>query len=163
MIARSLEEGNDAYQIYKGLLSFLRDMLMIKVWNGKPPFVFMDDAEYEKVTGLLKQVEYYEIQNMVHHMLKAENLVRGIFPKVSLEVLFINLYNLSQLRDVEKMLEAPRPAPCLVACAARGPRMETLPPDNATPLRTGGRRTPTRPCRVQAAARPTSRRSRVIL
>ncbi len=107
LIARSLEEGNDAYQIYKGLLSFLRDMLMIKVWNGKPSFVFMDEEEYEKVTGLLKQVEYYEIQNMVHHMLQAENLVRGIFPKVALEILFINLYNLSQLRDVEKLLEAP--------------------------------------------------------
>ncbi len=111
LIARSLEEGNDAYQIYKGLLSCLRDMLMIKVWKGKPPFVFMDDAEYEKATGLLKQIEYYEIQNMVHHMLTAESLVRGTFPKVSLEILFINLYNLSQLRDVEKMLEAPPPPP----------------------------------------------------
>ena len=54
----------------------------------------MDDEEYEKATELLKTVEYYEIQNMVHHMLQAEDLVRGAFPKVSLEVLFINLYNL---------------------------------------------------------------------
>ncbi len=115
LIARSLEEGNDAYQVYKGLLSFLRDMLMIKVWNGKPPFVFMDEAEYEKVTGLLKHVEYYEIQNMVHHMLNAENLIRGIFPKVALEILFINLYNLSQLRDVEKMLQTPPPVSPRVA------------------------------------------------
>jgi len=136
LIARSLEEGNDAYQIYKGLLSFLRDMLMIKVWNGKPPFVFMDDEEYEKVTGLLKQVEYYEIQNMVHHMLHAESLVRGIFPKVSLEVLFINLYNLSQLRDVEKMLEASRGKEDYVEKVAHGqerpegaaPRADAPPP-----------------------------------
>ncbi len=131
LIARSLEEGNDAYQIYKGLLSFLRDMLMIKVWDGKPPFVFMDDVEYEKVSGLLKQVEYYEIQNMVHHMLSAENLVRGIFPKVSLEVLFINLYNLSQLRDVEKMLEAPPPSPVSSHAPPRTPYGDT-PSDNAT-------------------------------
>jgi DNA polymerase-3 subunit gamma/tau len=121
LIAHSLEEGNDAYQIYKGLLSFLRDMLMIKVWEGKPPFVFMDDEEYDKVTGLLKQVEYYEIQNMVHHMLNAESLVRGIFPKVSLEVLFINLYNLSQLRDVEKMLEASSGKEDYPGKAAQGP------------------------------------------
>ena len=129
LIARSLEEGNDAYQIYKGLLSFLRDMLMIKVWNGKPPFVFMDDEEYEKVTGLLEQVEYYEIQNMVHHMLQAESLVRGIFPKVSLEVLFINLYNLSQLRDVEKMLEA---SPPVSSHAPSQTPYGDIPPDNAT-------------------------------
>ena len=130
LIARSLEEGNDVYQIYKGLLSFLRDMLMIKVWNGKPPFVFMDDGEYEKTAGLLKQVEYYEIQNMVHHMLKAEDLVRGVFPKVSLEVLFINLYNLSRLRDVEKMLET---AAGKEACTERAApvSLQAKPPDGA--------------------------------
>ncbi len=136
LIGRALEEGNDVYQIYKGLLSFLRDMLMIKVWNGKPPFVFMDNEEYEKTAALLKQVEYYEIQNMVHHMLKAEDLIRGIFPKISLEVLFINLYNLSQLRDVEKMLEAhagkearpAAPAPSPEKSEAPAPRREAAPP-----------------------------------
>ena len=49
LIGRTLEQGHDAYQVYKGLLSFLRDILMIKMWNGKPPFVFMDDEEYGKV------------------------------------------------------------------------------------------------------------------
>jgi DNA polymerase-3 subunit gamma/tau len=105
LIGRTLEEGHDVYQVYKGLVSFLRDLLMIKVWGAKPPFVFMDAEEYERVAEVLKSVEYYEIQNMVHHTLQAEDMVRGVFPKVSLEVLFINLYNLSQLRSVEKMLE----------------------------------------------------------
>ncbi len=105
LIGRTLEQGHDAYQVYKGLLSFLRDILMIKMWNGKPPFVFMDDEEYGTVRELIEGVEYYELQNMVHHMLQAEDLVRGAFPKISLEVLFINLYNLAQLRDVEKMIE----------------------------------------------------------
>ena len=106
LIARTLEEGNDAYQVYKALLSFLRDLLMIKLWQGKPPFVFMDEEEHERAAGLLKAVEYYEIQNMVHHMLKAEDLIRGVFPRASLEVLYVNLYNLSQLRDVEAMVDA---------------------------------------------------------
>ena len=127
LIARSLEEGNDVYQIYKGHLTFLRDMLMIKVWKGKPPFVFMDDAEYEKVTGLLKQVEYYEIQNMVHRMLESENLVRGIFPKIALEVLFINLYNLSQLRDVERMIGAASQKEEYVEKAAKTERSDPAP------------------------------------
>ena len=38
---------------------------------------------------LLKTVEHREIQDMVRHMLKAEDLVRGAFPKISLEVLLI--------------------------------------------------------------------------
>ena len=119
LIARTLEEGHDVYQIYKGLVAFLRDCLMIKVWNGKPPFVFMDDEEYERVTALLGEVEYYEIQNMVHHMLESEDLVRSLFPRISLEILFINLYNLSQLRDVESMIEA---APVKEGRTEPGPR-----------------------------------------
>ena len=119
LIARTLEEGHDVFQVYKGLVSFLRDCLMIKVWDGKPPFVFMDDEEYERVTALLGEVEYYEIQNMVHHMLESEDLVRSLFPKISLEILFINLYNLSQLRDVESMLET---APVREGRVESGPR-----------------------------------------
>ncbi len=100
LIADTLEQGHDAYQVYKGLVAFLRDLLMIKVWNDKPPFVFMDDEEYAKVRDLLKAVEYEEIQDMVRHMLKAEDLVRGAFPKISLEVLFIGLYSLGKGEDV---------------------------------------------------------------
>jgi DNA polymerase III subunit gamma/tau len=105
IIARTLEQGHDAYQVYKGLVAFLRDLLMITVWNDKPPFVYMDDEEYGRVKDLLKPVEYYDIQNMIHHLLRAEDLVRGMFPKVSLEILFITLYDLSRMRDVEAMLE----------------------------------------------------------
>lgn len=131
LIARTLEEGHDAYQLYKGLLTFLRDMLMIKVWDGKPPFLFIDDEEYERVRNLLGATEYYEVQNMVNHMLQAEDLVRGVFPKTALEVLFINLYNLSQLRDVEKMLDRiPTPERPVQAetVTERVPHNEPLPP-----------------------------------
>jgi DNA polymerase III subunit gamma/tau len=96
LISDTLEQGHDAYQVYKGLVSFLRDLLMIKVWNDKPPFVFMDKDEFGRVKELLEGVERREIQDMVHHLLQAEDLVRGTFPKTSLEVLFINLYGLSQ-------------------------------------------------------------------
>jgi DNA polymerase-3 subunit gamma/tau len=105
LIGNTLDQGHDAYQVYKGLVSFLRDLLMVKMWREKPPFVYMDDEEFMKVKRLLEGVEYYEIQNMVHHLLQSEDLVRGMFPKISLEILFINLYNLSQMRDVEAMLE----------------------------------------------------------
>jgi DNA polymerase III subunit gamma/tau len=123
-IALTLEQGHDAYQIYKGLVTFLRDLLMIKMWNEKPPFIFMDDEEYERVQSLLIPVEYYEVQNMLHHLLQSEDLARGMFPKISLEVLYINLYNLLQLRDVEAMIEA---APIQVARKAEVVFNERLP------------------------------------
>jgi DNA polymerase-3 subunit gamma/tau len=103
-IEQTLEQGYDAYQVYKALVSFLRDMLMIRVWEGKPPFLFIDDAEYKQLVDLAKPIEYYEIQNMLNYALQAEDLVRGAFPKISLEILFINLYNLSRLREVEHVL-----------------------------------------------------------
>ena len=96
LIADTLEEGHDAYQMYKGLVSYLRDLLMIKVWNDKPPFVFMDNEEFGKANELLKTVEYRQVQEMLRLMLEAEDLVRGAFPKTSLEVLFINLYGLAK-------------------------------------------------------------------
>jgi len=42
---------------------------------------------------------------MLHYLLKAEDLLKGIFPKISLEILYINLYNLLKLRDVEKIID----------------------------------------------------------
>jgi DNA polymerase III subunit gamma/tau len=115
-IEQTLEQGYDAYQVYKALVSFLRDMLMIKLWEGKPPFLFIDDAEYTQFVELAKPVEYYEIQNLLNYVLQAENLVRGTFPKISLEILFINLYNLSRLREVEHVLGG---------ITSSGPRPET--------------------------------------
>ncbi|HME45788.1 MAG TPA: DNA polymerase III subunit gamma/tau [Syntrophorhabdales bacterium] len=103
-IERTLEQGYDAYQVYKALVSFLRDMLMIRLWEGKPPFLFIDEAEYNQLVELARPIEYYEIQNMLNYVLQAEDLVRGAFPKISLEILFINLYNLSRLREVERLL-----------------------------------------------------------
>ena len=113
-IERTLEQGYDAHQVYKALVSFLRDMLLIRVWEGKPPFLFIDDEEYKQLTELSKPLEYYEIQNMLNYVLQAEDLIRGSFPKISLEILFINLYNLSRLRDVEKVLSSITPYPSLL-------------------------------------------------
>jgi DNA polymerase-3 subunit gamma/tau len=147
LIGRTLEQGHDAYQVYRGLLSFLRDILMIKMWNGKPPFVFMDDEEYAKAIDLLKEVEYYELQNMVHHLLQAEDLVRGAFPKISLEVLFINLYNLTQLKDVEEMLERLPQGAARQEPGARGSGSREPAPSRAAGGARAEERTPAGPAR----------------
>jgi DNA polymerase-3 subunit gamma/tau len=105
LIEKGLSEGYDIHQIYKGLISLLRNMMLIKVCDGIPSFLYIGEEEYRRISDLLRGVEYYEIQNMLHYMLKAEDLLKGSFPKVSLEILYINLYNLSRLRDVEKALD----------------------------------------------------------
>lgn len=102
---QALEHGYDAYQLYKGLITFLREMLLTKIWEGKPPFVFTDEEESERILDLMKGLEYYEVQNMLNHALRSEDLIRGVFPRIALEVLLVNLYNLSRLHDVEAMLD----------------------------------------------------------
>jgi DNA polymerase-3 subunit gamma/tau len=105
IIERTLNEGYDANQIYKGLILFLRNMMIIKVCGGLPSFLSMAEGEYQRTSQMLNNIEYYEIQNMLNYMLKSEDLLRGLFPKVSLETIYINLYNISKLRDVEKILD----------------------------------------------------------
>jgi len=104
-IERVLNEGYDAYHLYSGLISFLRNIMIVKVYDAMPPFIHMGEDEYEKIIIMLKDIEYYEIQNMLTYLLKSEDLIKGFFPRISLEVLYINLYNLSKLRDVEKILD----------------------------------------------------------
>ncbi|MBA4390300.1 MAG: hypothetical protein C0399_05110 [Syntrophus sp. (in: bacteria)] len=105
IIEKTLNDGYDVQQVYKGLLTFLRNMMIIKVCEGLPSFLYMGEEQYQKINELLKGIAYYEIQNMVYYLLKSEDLLRGLFPKVSLETIYINLYNISRLRDVEKILD----------------------------------------------------------
>ncbi|MDR2018765.1 MAG: DNA polymerase III subunit gamma/tau [Syntrophobacterales bacterium] len=105
IIARALNEGSDVYQLYKGLVSILRNMLIVKVCKGVPSFLYMGDREQETTLSLSERLEYYEIQNLLHYLLKAENLLKGSFPRISLEILYINLFNLLKLRDVEKIID----------------------------------------------------------
>jgi len=105
IIEETLNEGYDANQIYKGLITILRNMMIIKVCGGLPSFLPMGEGEYQRISELLNGIEYYEIQNMLHYLLKSEDLLRGPFPRVSLETIYINLYNISKLRDVENILD----------------------------------------------------------
>lgn len=105
-IENALNEGYDVHQIYRGLVSILRNMMILKVCNERPSFLYIGEEEYQRLSDMMKEVEYYEIQNMLNYLLRAEDLLKGLFPKVALEILYINLYNLSKLRDVEKLIDS---------------------------------------------------------
>jgi DNA polymerase-3 subunit gamma/tau len=105
IIEKTLNDGYDTYQVYEGLISFLRNMMILKVYGSIPPFFYMGNEEYKRIEELLKGIEYYEIQNMLNYMLKSEDMFKGIFQRISLEILYINLFNISKLRDVEKMID----------------------------------------------------------
>jgi DNA polymerase-3 subunit gamma/tau len=93
-IEATLSEGYDVGQVYRGLVGYLRNMMIIKAVGGLPEFVSMGEEEYRALSGLIEDIEYYEIQNMLYYMLRSEDLMRGLFPRIALETLYINLYNL---------------------------------------------------------------------
>ncbi len=103
-IESTLSEGYDVGQIYRGLVSYLRNMMIVKACGGVPDFISMGEEEAAEVGRLLQEVEYYEVQNMLYYMLRSEDLMRGLFPRIALETLYINLYNLSQLKDVDRVI-----------------------------------------------------------
>jgi hypothetical protein len=80
-------------------------------------------------------------------LLQAEDLVRGAFPKISLEVLFINLYNLTQLKDVEEMLERLPQGAARQEPGARGSGPREPAPSRAEGGARAGERTPAGPAR----------------
>lgn len=103
-IEGTLSEGYDVGQIYRGLVSYLRNMMIVKACGGVPEFISLGEGEKDDLAKLIQDIEYYEIQNMLYYMLRSEDLVRGLFPRIALETLYINLYNLSQLKDVDKVI-----------------------------------------------------------
>ncbi len=103
-IEATLGEGYDVNQVYRGLVSYMRNMMIVKAVGELPDFISMGEDEYRALSALIADVEYYEIQNMLYYMLRSEDLMRGLFPRIALETLYINLYNLSQLRDVERVI-----------------------------------------------------------
>jgi DNA polymerase-3 subunit gamma/tau len=105
IIENSLNEGYDVHQIYRGLVSMMRNMMILKVCNERPSFLYIGEEEYQRLSDIIKGIEYYEIQNMLNYLLRAEDLLKGLFPKVALEILYINLYNLSKLRDIERIID----------------------------------------------------------
>jgi len=108
VLEKTIDEGYDIYQIYRGLISFFRNIMLIKALNNLPPFIFIDEQEHERVKGLIEGVDYQTIQDMLDHMLEFEDMLKGPFSRVSLEVLYIRLFNISNPLEVKRPVEVER-------------------------------------------------------
>ena len=57
-IESTLSEGFDVGQIYRGLVSYLRNMMIVKACGGVPDFISMGEEEGKDLQKLLHNVEY---------------------------------------------------------------------------------------------------------
>jgi DNA polymerase-3 subunit gamma/tau len=104
IIEECIDRGYEVTQIYRGLVNLLRNMLILKLFNGKAQFVSIGEEEFEKISQILKDLDYYEVQNMLNYLLAKEEFFKGTFPRIALEVLYINLYNLTKLKSISKIV-----------------------------------------------------------
>lgn len=103
LLSLSLEKGYDPFQVYKGLVTTLRNLLLVKIFGRIPEFLPLSEEDGKRIEEISHKAEYYEIQNMLNHLVSNEDLFRGSFPLISLEILYLNLYNLSQLKRITKL------------------------------------------------------------
>ncbi len=103
LIQECVERGYEVTRIYRGLVNTLRNILFVKLFGGIPDFLSLEKEEIEQIEAITKDMEYYEIQNMLNYLLSKEDLFRGTFPRITLEVLYINLCNLTKLRRITKV------------------------------------------------------------
>ncbi|MCX8111208.1 MAG: DNA polymerase III subunit gamma/tau [Syntrophorhabdaceae bacterium] len=108
ILERTIDEGYDIYQIYRGLISFFRNLMLIKALDTLPPFIFIDDQEHQKIKEMIEDIDYNRIQDMLNHMLQFEDMLKGPFSRVSLEVLYIRLFNIFNPLETKKTVDAER-------------------------------------------------------
>lgn len=98
-IENKINQGMDPYQVYEGIVQSLRKMMLIKLYNGPPPFLYILDEEYKRLSQLLEAIDYIKIQEMLNYLLNMEVLFKGFFPKASLEAVYIGLYHMVMADD----------------------------------------------------------------
>lgn len=88
-----IDEGYDVTQIYNGIVSFFRNLMLVKACGEIPSFVSIGELERERYIELTSQIGYHEIQEALNSLFTSSDFLKGPFARLSLEILFINLFN----------------------------------------------------------------------
>ncbi len=100
-----IDEGYDISQIYNGIVSFFRNLMLIKACGEIPPFVSIGENERERFLGLAGSIDYVQLQEILNHLFAVSDNLKGPFARLSLEILFINLFNKINIAEGKKTEE----------------------------------------------------------
>ncbi|HOP86461.1 MAG TPA: DNA polymerase III subunit gamma/tau [Syntrophorhabdaceae bacterium] len=103
-----IDEGYDITQIYNGIVSFFRNLMLIKACGEIPSFVSLGENERERFLDLAGLIDYVMLQEILNELFTASDNLKGPFARLSLEILFINLFN--KINRLEKKEEAVKEA-----------------------------------------------------
>lgn len=88
-----IDEGYDVTQVYNSIISFFRNLMLVKACGEIPSFVSIGDKERERYIEMAGLIDYNQIQEALNSLFTANDLLKGPFARLSLEILFINLFN----------------------------------------------------------------------
>ncbi|MFN3740701.1 MAG: DNA polymerase III subunit gamma/tau [Thermodesulfovibrionales bacterium] len=111
LVSEASEKGLDLRTLYRDLIVFLRDMLVLKTFerSGKEidrtVFEFSQE-EIDYMTGLSPKISEEELTLMVNELIRSEYDIRNAtFPRIALEVNLIRLSLFKQFSSVREVLE----------------------------------------------------------
>ncbi|MCX7965581.1 MAG: DNA polymerase III subunit gamma/tau [Syntrophorhabdaceae bacterium] len=89
-----IEKGYDITQIYNGIVSIFRNLMLIKACEEIPSFVSVSEQERERFIELSNLIPYFQIQDILNYLLTSFETLKGPFARFSLELLYINIFNM---------------------------------------------------------------------
>lgn len=111
LLSEAAEKGADLRTLYKDIIVFLRDMLVLKTFERagikeqKAAFE-LSQNEIEEMRRLLPRVSEEELVLMINELLRGENDVRNAtFPRIALEVNLLKVSLFEEFSSVRDVLE----------------------------------------------------------
>ncbi len=111
LVSEASEKGFDLRTLYKDLMVFLRDMLVLKTYERSgmeiDRTVFeLSQEEIEHMLRLSPKISEEELTLMVNELIRSEYDIRNAtFPRIALEVNLIRLSLLKEFSSVRELLE----------------------------------------------------------
>lgn len=101
-----IDEGYDIGQIYNGIISFFRNLMLIKACGEIPSFISISEQDKERFLKLTDAIDYFQIYEILNHLFATSDTLKGPFARLSLEIMFINLFNMiNKLQKDENRIE----------------------------------------------------------
>ncbi len=101
LLNKSIEEGADVLEIYKGLISYLRKILLAHIGLNYE-LIESTSEEVNVLKGI--NIDNQRLVNLIETCLKFEDMIkRSINPRIALELLFAQLVANFQIRDAKPM------------------------------------------------------------
>ncbi len=106
LIARMLDQGQDILIFYFELLSYFRNLLLVKSVKNVEEITYIHQEELKKLQALCQRFSLEDILRIFQILIDSEErLKRSIYPRYIFEAIAVKLASLSHLEPLENLLK----------------------------------------------------------